>query len=640
MSRSLRIERLTLTTDTEAVTHEFGPGVNIIVGPVGAGKSSLLECIKYSLGGDALLSKAVEENVQTVEVAIRVEDKAVSLRRAIGAPVVHATFADIDFELSVGQRQNRERVSLYLLDQLQIPRVRIPTSRTRSTASSKPITFFDIYRYLYVSQGEIDSEIVGHTQTTLEPTRRAVFELLFGLMDARSAQLEVEVGRAREARDEVRRDAGAVRRFLDESGLSDPVTLQQEQRMLAEQIEAAKGRLDALREELRAVSPEEQRRRAEVAQLASGLRELSQELTNRRSAIAERDRLAAQLELEMQRLERGGRAAALLDEITYTKCPRCLQALERRVGEAHCYVCGQVEPGHAPQVFDPETRIARQAEVGRLQAVLAETLELRQADVHAAAHLENEVRASSLVVTQLEAEIEQRTRAYVSPRFEEISAASSALATAHERQRMIDAQLQRIEQFAELERLVQERENALQKLDSDLNEARQRHSLRRELVLNDLSEAFASEVQFFEPPWFESATLDPRTYLPVVNRSRFETLSAGEKTVTNVGYHLALLAYALRHDETMFPTLLLLDGPQSNFGNLPEDRALGDRIYRRLQTLVDAYHSRFQIIVADNDVPSRAGPFTSQIELSYGKPLVPGVEHPGPTVQTLHPRGT
>jgi hypothetical protein len=645
MSRFLAVESLKFETKTRAVEYGFSTGLNAVVGPVGAGKSSLLELIRYAFGGDALLSKTVEENVQRVELGIRAGEHSLFLARDIHSSRVTATVDGQTTTLSTGASPKYERASLYLLDALQIPRVRVPTSRVRATGKSRPITFLDVFAYCYVSQPEIDTSIVAHTDSTREPRRRATFELLLGLTDPETAELEVARGQARDALQAARSEAEVVRRFLESSGAMEEATLREEKRRLDARVIEARGTLEKLRNELRAASPQEDVRRSEVAELSETLRGLNARLVEKRTATVQRDQLVAQIELELQRLERGERAAAVLDEIVYARCPRCLQTVtDRAVPEGHCYVCGQPEPDSEDAAAGDDSidepnglRATVEAERKRLEALLVETADLRDEEEREAAVVENQIRAHALVLSQIESEVEQRTREYVSPRFEAIAATSADLATAHERLRAVQEQLSRWQHYRELEHRLQSRQREIEGIDAALERSKVRLAARREQLL-ELSQTFEEELTRFRPPWLDSARIDPQTYLPVVNEARFETMSAGEKTVINVAYHVALLVHGLRHDDTLVPTLLVLDGPQSNLGSGADDRALARRIYTRLMRLADAYPRRFQILVADNDLPRIDDQYPAPIQLSYENPLVPDVVHPGPDVETIHSR--
>ena len=125
----------------------------------------------------------------------------------------------------------------------------------------------------------------------------------------------------------------------------------------------------------------------------------------------------------------------------------------------------------------------------------------------------------------------------------------------------------------------------------------------------------------------------------MVGGKRLEELSSGGmKTLINDAYFLAGLTYALRAPaETRLPPLILIDTPRKNFGSDVDDASAAVRIYNWIRRLQDSYGAeRFQLIIADNDVPSEARSL-HEIRLSYSKPLIDDLPHPGPeAVQTLN----
>ncbi|WP_330358847.1 hypothetical protein [Streptomyces chartreusis] len=79
------------------------------------------------------------------------------------------------------------------------------------------------------------------------------------------------------------------------------------------------------------------------------------------------------------------------------------------------------------------------------------------------------------------------------------------------------------------------------------------------------------------------------------------------------------------------PSILIIDTPRKALGSNPDDQERGWRIYRRFKALTDAYGSRLQLIIADNDTAPLPDDAFSTIKLDYyTRPMVPGVAHPGP----------
>jgi hypothetical protein len=223
----------------------------------------------------------------------------------------------------------------------------------------------------------------------------------------------------------------------------------------------------------------------------------------------------------------------------------------------------------------------------------------------------------------------------VAPLFDAIAGASSDIAEAENRRHRAE-ELMRY--WAELDRLdadLRELQNDRAELLRQISEAKARLEQRRRLVV-DFSATFREVVAEAELPWFEDAIIDLETFLPVINGGSFGALSSGGmKAVVNVAYHLALLTEGLVERDLRVPNLLIIDSPAKNLGVSKNDRSQADRVYRRIAALAGAYRQDFQIIVADNDPPGVPIPIANRIDLSYERPLVPGVAHPGPGVPSI-----
>ncbi len=147
--------------------------------------------------------------------------------------------------------------------------------------------------------------------------------------------------------------------------------------------------------------------------------------------------------------------------------------------------------------------------------------------------------------------------------------------------------------------------------------------------VEDLSETFDAVLRRFTLPWLESAEVDPKTYLPVVNGRNLRALSSGGmKTTTNVAYYLAVFLTALRDQGVLLPSFLMLDSIRKASGTEKEDLARSERIYAYLQTLQEMRHPPnplprdFQLIVVDNDMPAQFKPKFRTIQIDVQNPLI------------------
>jgi hypothetical protein len=635
LGKKLFIESLEIRTDAAAATYRFKPGVNAITGPISSGKSSLLELIKYGLGGTALVMPAVRDNVRTVVLRFRAGDEHWEFTRALGSHVVQVY--DLKSQEALGEwaatnRQNMRRIGSELMDALGLPRDwRIAKSRKRPTDETVPVSFWDVYKYLYVDQNRIDTSVIGHTDPNLDNKRIAVFELIYGLANPRTVELQTERGKRRAEAKSLREKASFVARFLEDMGEPEHAEVVPRRVALASELEAARSALV----EARSAAESGLVSRESLTAVAAGRARLD-DLTSRRNAletsIEEAESVVAQLDLDETQVRRSASASQSLSGLEFVQCPRCLQSLPNdRFNEQHCQLCGQPQaPGEDSKPVEAMLRVVREQR--------SETQDLLLADRAALAAL---VAEGEAVQASLFAELRQVSDEGVRPGspllalIEEatsrVTACEAALARLGETEARWATQEQMHADADELDKAARRFAEEEARLKLELSE--------NSTGLLELSDLFSEILRGLRDPWFTEAHVDPNTYLPMVDGELFEMLAVGggRKTIVNLAYHLANLYVSLSEGMSMLlPTLLIVDSPRKNVGQDELDQSVVSAIYARLRTLQDASPDRFQIIFVDNDMPSEAQEWVAaHIALDYERPLVPGVEHTGEREATI-----
>ncbi|PKH40717.1 AAA domain-containing protein [Nocardioides alpinus] len=632
MGKRLIIESLEVRTATHGKTYEFRTGVNAVTGPVGAGKSSMLELLKYGLGGSAKLMPAVRDNVRVIKVKFRAGAEHWEFTRELRSNVVHVT--DLTTQESLGlwattNRQNVRKVGPVLLESLGLPSDwRIPKSRKKPTDETVPVSFWDVHKYLYLDQNRIDTNVIGHSDANLNNKRIAVFELIYGLANERTVELLTERGRRRGEASALRKSAGAIAGFMNDLGDPDQAELaarkaglrnelERSQQALAEARTAAQGGL---------VSAES------LNVLGAARARLDDLLAQRdalRASVEEARSVRAQLTLDEQRIKRTDAASMSLSGLDFVQCPRCLQSLpDDRFDESHCHLCGQPQPSE--DVAKPAASLLKVVREQR-----RETEMLAQEDEGTIEALSAQIELAELAVLAQLREASSTDDARPVPFIGNLEQAVGQVAQA-------EAAIQRLEDV-EARWAMQ---TGLHKEADDLDvlargmaveEARIRLELSENTTfLDELSALFNEILHDLRLPWLgedRHGHVDPTNYLPIVDGESFDNLAVGggRKTIVNLAYHLANLYMSLSEgDDMLLPTLLMVDSPRKNVGDGSLDKAVVESIYARLRTLQTASGNRFQIIFADNDMPADASNWVSEhIVLDYENPLVPGVTHRG-----------
>ncbi|MER6444151.1 hypothetical protein [Streptomyces venezuelae] len=351
-----------------------------------------------------------------------------------------------------------------------------------------------------------------------------------------------------------------------------------------------------------------------------------------RELVEARESVVAQVELDLRRLERSATAIDQLSPFHFVVCPRCAQRLDAQtVPEDHCTVCLQADP--AEEGVDPAAvREARSA----LEQQLQDARELMQADAEVLRRARDRSSDAEFLATNLRRQLDTQTGDVVAPRFDAISDASARVAALNGG---IDAVLHLRDSWARVRAIAQAAKDITARCkdaNAELKVRKAESDARRSLV-TDLSSRFTTTLMELNLPWEQSAVIDPKTYLPVVDNTLFESLQASGGALqagVNIAYHLALLECGLTHPDILVPSILLIDSPRKALGSNRDDQERGRRIYSRFKALTDAYGQRLQLIIADNDTAPLPDDAFSTIELDYTHPMVPGIAHPGPNHTT------
>ncbi|WP_158698227.1 AAA family ATPase [Streptomyces griseorubens] len=632
MASVIRIKDITIKTPTHRATYPFDGPLTLITGSIGVGKSSLLELLKYGLGGSAKLMPAIRANVATVEVNAEFSGRLYRFQREMGdtkVDVLDVLSGEIIGPWSVTNRKYMPKASQQLLTILDLPAdLRIPRRRVRPTSDTVGVSFFDLYRYIYLGQNEIDTSVVGHVDKNLDNKRRAVFELLYGLNSPELINLAVRKGEWLDKEKSLRSSAAAVKEFLLQANEPDMDQLRRLGREAEAELESARGLLAAVRDDSEALLRSQRSLRDRVSRLRSALTEVSASSDAISGDIHKSRSLLAQLRLEQEALGRADVARHALSGLEFSVCPRCMQDVTARVAPSNCCtLCLQPEERVEEDLAGEAKRLASQiAETESLLAEDEEGLEARRAE-------RRDIEADLAEATM---ELDRSTAELITPRLEEVQSLSMQIARLQARIEQLEASSARWSNYKLTLDEADEAFRSASALDSKEQELQESLAANR-VRLDELAEVFNATVRSLRLPWYQSADIDRETYMPVVNGGQFDELSVGgaRKTIVNLAYHLANLQYALENDLT-YPGLLIVDSPRKNIGQTAEDSAVANEVYKAFARLVEGFGNSVQLIVADNSVPAFVADSYPELHFSYENPVVPGAPHPGEGVERVH----
>ncbi|MGW4339035.1 AAA family ATPase [Rhodococcus koreensis] len=639
MTTQFRVNSVSLSTTEGEVSYSFPSALTVLAGPTGVGKTALLELIKFSLGGDAILASVAEKYVESVTVEVQLGNAHLLIARSLDvrkSKTVRVT------DLTNQQRLPDHNVSIddqpslntLLLAQLGLRDDLRAAAGGRSKRKGSRVSFADILTFVYIPQYEINRDIAKSHDNYLEPKRKAVFELLFDLIDPEMLEMRSAVNELLQRIDEADQQLRAVSDFLRESDTTNRIEVEQSLVTAVETQHDAEVELHALRE---AIDPVADRRTLVLRDL---LAEAERGLANARADFVDTSRRNAEYATERRRvqgdLDRLGRmrdAGLRISNIEFTICPRCTQKLDRKqIPTDACRLCLQPESITSTDEFD-------QYEARQLALQLIEMDDQIRSGEISLMEIRQSISDRTHLVDNLTEEIEARTVERVTPRLQAFSDASERLATARARQEHLEATLRQWDTVQDLENAADVLRSDREQLLARLERADGEMKSRRTEVIDEISDEFGRAIEAIGIPDVKTAALDPVKYLPVLNGRVFSKktqLGGGVTTAVQVAYWTSLLAVASRRPDTRYPMFLMVDSPRLAL-NTATDMTGG--IYQRLVALADANRERIQFIIADNELSAHYRGEYDQIDFNYSTPTVATIEHPGPatvvTVDTL-----
>lgn len=642
MTTLFRIETVRCETTEGPVAYEFRSDLTVLAGPTGVGKTTLLELIKFGFGGEARLADVAVDHIESVSLQIRIGDERLQLSRSLDQAKRKTVrvFDVIDQQRLRDHRADDKQPSLntLLLSCLGLRDDLRAAAGGNSARAGARITFADIFTFLYVPQSQINRDIAYSQDSYREPKRRAVFELLFGLVNADILDLRSKISKLRGEITEAEAKHNTVLQFLRDSGTDSRDHALTAQAQAIEAFATAQEQLAVLRETIDPVLDRE------TQTLRDLLAEAERRLADSRAAAIDLTRRQAQnsaerirVEKDLARLNRMREAGERLADIEFTMCPRCMQSIKKRKPPSGaCRLCLQPDVVATPTSHD-------QYEVRQLTEQLTEMSEQSSllADQYEVAIQMTAERES--LISHLAKMLEERTSHRITPRLQAFTDISSQAATAAADQERWEALLRQWDTVNDLDAAVKnlrvERETARRSLEAAVRDL----DARRTGIITKISEEFDATVRALGIPGVVSASIDDQNYLPVINGKVFSSknqLAGGITTATQIAYWCSLVTVAMRqHDPNIiYPMLLLIDSPRQALNTANQ---LTDAMYARLTTQANAAPGKLQLIIADNELPDTYRGGREQIDFDYDRPTISTISHPGPAqVSTIGTEGS
>ena len=622
----LRLNQIVLVGTSRKV--EFEPGLNVILGPMSTGKSSLMQLLRVFLGGGYSPKRLPEVKATVSDLAgsVALGDQEFSIRRPlVTTPTTSVEIAGGDDEVlglpAVTATSQQMSYGDWLMGKLGLPVLRVPSAPTRPEESDPvKVSINDYLRYCRLTEEEIDTDILGSSLPFSDYKRRVVFRILYGSYDTEVARLQQSL---RELGTEIRRleaSDAAAEVFLQGTSFENRAAV--DQRLLEVEDQRETFVADA------GTEAEEAADRSQSQELQELAARQDDELVKDRAALArERDAAASlaelrnQLETQSARLTRAIVAGEAFFDFDFRVCPRCgNEVAPEQVDDGHCYLCTQPEP----VVQQREDLVREQA---RVTAQIAETEELIADHDSAAEGLAERIEERSLDRLTTGRQLDEATAGFVSDRAETATRRAADISRLAAEADHLREYLGLFERQDEIRRRIATASSEKDEVETALEQAETRESSLRD-HLAALEERFSGLVETVGVPRFDGdpqprSAIDHNDYQPIVNGRKIVGLSAGTRVLVNVAHLLAHHVVAPTQGIPL-PGLLMIDGMTANIGRIDLDADRIESIWGELLRLHEEMADQLQIVVAVNELPERhdLSDFV-RLELSDDDRLVP-----------------
>lgn len=614
---NIRLEKLEIVCRRSTEEVLFGD-FTYFYGEIGSGKSTIARLIDFCFGGSLVETPALQSEFVSAVLHLHVNGIRVELSRDRGADRVDVIWGAEGEQQQVllpsrtpgGEvipNTGIEHLSdfVYWLSDITPPRVR--RSQLREESGLERLSFRDLLWYCYLDQDEIDSSFfhLDHEADTFKRLKsRNVLRFILGFHQERLAELEMELEHSRRERSRYEEAARVLQETLHETQLSTEMEIAERVTQLTRQGNAVRAQIEQARNDLSG-----QRTHAvdllrhQGQKLAAELRSIEEAITQVEDTIQNDRRHLHEILNLSTKVRRVAAARAVLNNVEFERCPRCMQELPSRDAE-HCGLCNQTEPTyHQSEGVIDETQTDMKTRTSELEDMIAKQEEQRDRLRRRLRYLQDK---KSISDEQLTVAMHQYDSAFLSAVLEQERrlAAIQQEAQYLERLRILPAKVSSLrdaaDRIANREKHIREELKAARELaERDVRNLR----LLAELFLDCLVRARlpgftpADNVKI-DPPWFLPEVLSPE--IGELATTSFDTLgSGGKKTVFKCCFALAIHRLAVSTGAVL-PNLLVIDSPMKNISER-ENRTQFEGFHQLLYELAADELCETQFVLIDKE---------------------------------------
>jgi hypothetical protein len=335
---------------TAAYDQTFHPGVNIIRGENGSGKSTIADFIFYGLGGEYDSWKGAAKNCDEVQIEIRANGATLTVRRAIGSKT---TIPSVFFGSMIDAEQHaldgwqlfplHRSGSQESFSQIVFRAAGIPEAQSDGASN---LTMHQILRLAYSDQSTPAGKLFRFESWDTTDIREAVGNLICGLNIYEFYEIQLRLRSLNKDYEEKEKllslrfaaiPPGVGSANLD--GIEFQLRSLAEQRAkLLQDIENVDQIIEVAED--REFSENRKRAARKLNGKARLIRSIEEKIETLEYELSDLDKYISFLTDLTEKVSQADSSSQAIGSIDFTHCPSCLSELKEHKDDGICHVCG------------------------------------------------------------------------------------------------------------------------------------------------------------------------------------------------------------------------------------------------------------------------------------------------------------
>lgn len=614
------INKLVLIGSRKNYKVPFDNGLNIIYGDSDTGKSSILNLINYCLGASTVdLYEEIELAGNYCLLEVLLVGEIYTIKRNIfnskaEIEVYRCSYEEIDnyfpkyYSPNYVQTSEDGYFSEFLLSSMNIPITKLKQSPSKEDSKMVALSFRDIFKFNYLNQDKVGSKkLLGENFPYLAKLKE-VFKLMYNALDTQILQLESLISEKVSERNELNKKNLSISSFLKETEIDSLNAIEEKSSQIETELIELNATLKEIDKSMLSDSTELDDLRNEIANAEKQVfnftndkeikeQELKQNIVLRNEYENDIRKIIATIEVieKFPKIEDKG-----------TNCPVCEQGI--MISELKSKFIN-TDSNTIKSELNGLRR--RQKELVKIHDQLRDKIE----------KYDYNIKQEIDVLNGLRLQFDTQTKNLVTPFIGQRDSISSKIGS-------LRSELKNLKHFYKIRNQQTIIDAEIVSLENRINAFRDDLKVLKESapsidrILLKLGDSLNDFLKFVGMKNVHHISISPKNYLPIIRNREYEKItSGGVRTLSSVGFYLSLLEYSIKNSVN-YPSFLMIDTIAKYIGktkdsdlvetNLEEDIVEGmkdstkyENIYNYLIKLNDSYSDSFQVIIVDNDLPTK-----------------------------------